>query len=65
MITISQNRASIERFDSLVSVNENTMVFTLSHKKLSILGQHLRVVMFTSEEVWIEGEIKQVILDEK
>lgn len=65
MITISDKRASIERFDSLVSVNETAMVFLLPHKKMSIFGNHLKVVFFTSDEIWIEGEIKQVMLDEK
>lgn len=65
MITISEKRAGIEKFDSLVSVSESAMVFLLPKKKLSIFGQQLKVILFTSDEVWIEGEIKQVILDEK
>ncbi len=65
MITISEKRASIEKFDSLVSVTETAMVFQLPRKKMSIFGKHLKVILFTSEEVWIEGEIDQVILNER
>ena len=43
MITIPQNRASIERFDSLLSVSSNMMVFLLPNRKLTIVGHHLDV----------------------
>ncbi len=65
MITISNRRASIENVQSLQSVNENKMEFLLKDKKMILLGKYLRVVMFTVEEIWIDGDIEQVIFDEK
>ena len=65
MITISENRASIERFDSLLTVNETQMIFLLPERRLTIQGEHLRVALFTKEEIWIEGMIRQVKFDER
>lgn len=64
MITISERKASIEHFDSLVSVSETAMIFLLFHKQLRIFGNNLRITLYTKDEVWIEGEIRQVIIDE-
>lgn len=64
MITISERKASIEHFDSLVSVSETVMIFLLSKKQLRIFGNNLRITLYTKDEVWIEGEIRQVIIDE-
>jgi len=65
MISISERKAAIEHFNSLVSVSDTLMIFLLPKKRLSIFGKHLRVSLYTKDEVWIEGEIKQVIFDER
>ncbi len=65
MIVVTDKRACVEQFDSLAHVSNHLMVFNLKKKKMSIIGDHLKVVMFTSEEVWIDGNIQQVVYEEK
>lgn len=64
MITLSDKIASITQYQSLLSVNENVMVFKLRHHQLSLFGNNLKVIFFSKEEVLIEGKIMQVIFDE-
>lgn len=64
MVTLSDKIASITQYQSLLSVNENAMVFKMKHHQLSLYGQNLKVIFFSKEEVWIEGKIIQVIFDE-
>lgn len=64
MITLTDKIASITQYQSLLSVNENVMVFQLRHHQLSLFGHNLKVIYFSKEEVWIEGKIMQVIFDE-
>ncbi len=65
MITISNKKASIAGVQSIISIIETKMIFKLKNKICTITGNYLRVVMYTPEEIWIDGDIKQVIFDEK
>lgn len=63
MITIQRNQIMIEQYEEVLHVTANEIKLRTKDAKLTITGDHLRVLALTRDEILMEGGLKGMQFD--
>lgn len=60
MITVYQEKISIQRYKRILRVDENEILIAMKHSNVSVFGETLLIIYLNAEEIIVRGKIKKV-----